>query len=87
MTIDRKNCPMRHAETGNCLVAGGFCVDAISDEMCEALHNAYDSGYYDALRAQQEAEKNEPLTGAELDGLIGQPIYFVAMDGRGTKAS
>lgn len=60
MKIERKNCPMRHPEIGNCLVAGGFCVDAISDEMCEALHNAYDSGYYDALRARQEDKKFNP---------------------------
>lgn len=39
----RKDCPMRH-ENGNCLPAGGFCT-AVSNPICEALHNAYLSGY------------------------------------------
>lgn len=42
----RRNCPMRH-ENGNCTVAGGFCT-AVNDPICEALHNAYDSGCWDA---------------------------------------
>lgn len=46
MNIDlRKDCRMRH-ENGNCTVAGGFCT-AVSDPICEALHNAYNSGYFD----------------------------------------
>ena len=36
----------------------------------------------EAFRAMQEAEKNEPLTENELDGLDEQPIYFVPKDGR-----
>ena len=38
----RRCCPMRH-ENGNCTVAGGFCT-AVNDQICEALHNAYDCG-------------------------------------------
>ena len=38
----RRDCPMRH-ENGNCTVAGGFCT-AVNDQICEALHNAYDCG-------------------------------------------
>lgn len=46
MTEDRKNCPMRH-RNGNCLPCGGFCT-AVNNEICDALHNAYQSGYADA---------------------------------------
>lgn len=60
----RKDCPMRH-ENGNCLPAGGFCT-AGSNPICEALHNAYNNGWRAAaLRAQKEAEKNEPQTNAD----------------------
>lgn len=38
----RKNCPMRH-NNGNCMPAGGFCT-AVNKPICEALHNAYDTG-------------------------------------------
>lgn len=38
----RKDCPMRH-ENGNCMPAGGFCT-AVNNPICEALHNAYDTG-------------------------------------------
>lgn len=41
---ERKNCPMRH-KNGNCMPCGGFCT-AVNDEICEALHNAYNSGYH-----------------------------------------
>lgn len=41
----RKDCPMRH-ENGNCLVCGGFCL-AVSNALCEALHNAYNKGCRD----------------------------------------
>lgn len=43
--LDRKDCPMRHAN-GNCLPCGGFCT-AVSNEICSALRNAYDHGYAD----------------------------------------
>jgi len=44
----RKDCPMR-ATLGNCGPVGGFCFDAVSDEICEAVHNAYYSGQSDAI--------------------------------------
>lgn len=53
----RKDCPMR-GNLGNCSPVGGFCMDAISDEICEAVHNAYNHGFYDALKKlkDQDAE-------------------------------
>ena len=42
MDKTRNICPMRH-ENGNCLVTGGFCT-AVIDEICQALHNAYEAG-------------------------------------------
>lgn len=39
----RVDCPMRH-DNGNCLVCGGFCT-AVNDEICSALHQAYEKGY------------------------------------------
>ena len=42
MDEKRIDCPMRH-ENGNCTVTGGFCT-SVNDEICEALHNAYDCG-------------------------------------------
>jgi hypothetical protein len=47
-------CPMRHKESGNCLVVGGFCADAISDEICEALHQAYDKGFIDGAEKMKQ---------------------------------
>lgn len=47
-------CPMRHQESGNCLVHGGFCADAVSDEICEALHQAYDKGFRDGSIRMKE---------------------------------
>lgn len=43
---------------GNCSPVGGFCMDAVSDEICEAVHNAYNRGFYDALKKlkDQDAE-------------------------------
>ena len=46
MMENRINCPMRHVN-GNCLPCGGFCT-AVNDEICEALHNAYSHGFFDA---------------------------------------
>lgn len=48
----RKDCPMR-GTLGNCSPVGGFCMDAVSDEICEALHNAYDAGYCHAMMKAQ----------------------------------
>lgn len=65
---------MRH-ENGNCTPVGGFCT-AVNDPICEGLHSAYDAGWHAAaLRAQQEAEKNEPLTMAELLEMPGEPVW------------
>lgn len=44
---DRENCKMRH-ENGNCLPCGGFCT-AVNDEICKALHNAYQHGHDDCI--------------------------------------
>jgi hypothetical protein len=41
----RTDCKMRH-ENGNCLPCGGFCT-AVSNEICHALHNAYNHGFND----------------------------------------
>lgn len=54
---ERKNCPMRHDDNGNCLPCGGFCT-SVSDAICHALHNAYDHGVYDA-KHQAEPPKEE----------------------------
>jgi hypothetical protein len=41
----REDCKMRH-ENGNCLPCGGFCT-AVNNEICQALHNAYNHGFVD----------------------------------------
>jgi hypothetical protein len=41
----REDCKMRH-ENGNCLPCGGFCT-AVSNEICCAMHNAYNHGFND----------------------------------------
>lgn len=52
----RKDCPMR-CSIGNCTPCGGFC-SAVNDPICEAMHNAYNVGWNDAiLRAQKEVKK------------------------------
>ena len=51
----RKDCPMR-GNLGNCSPVGGFCMDAVSDEICEAVHNAYYHGFYNALQTLKEQE-------------------------------
>ena len=55
----RKDCPMR-GNLGNCSPVGGFCMDAVSDEICEAVHNAYDQGFCNALKMtkKQEAQRD-----------------------------
>lgn len=53
--IKRKDCPMRH-ENGNCTVLGGFCT-AVNDQICEALHNAYDCGWTDCALKVRKMEK------------------------------
>ena len=46
-------CPMRH-EFGNCMVHGGFCADAVSDEICNALHQAYEKGLRDGAEKMKK---------------------------------
>ena len=84
MTDKRKDCPMRH-ENGNCTVAGGICT-AVNDQICEALHNAFDCGYRSALRQEdhfrEATKKVEPLTLEELRKMDGEPVYCVEITGR-----
>jgi len=35
-------------------------VDAVSDEICEAVHNAYDHEFYNALKTLKEQSAVEP---------------------------
>ena len=51
----RKDCPMRH-ENGNCLMIGGFCT-AVNNEICLALHSAYEQGRHDVLTVVAEKLK------------------------------
>ena len=37
------------SELGNCFPLGGYCFNAVSDEICEALHNAYNKGRRDGI--------------------------------------
>lgn len=53
----RKDCPMR-GSIGNCSPVGGFCMDAVSDEICESVHNAYGHGFYNALKTLKAQETN-----------------------------
>ena len=55
---DRKNCSMRH-KNGNCLPCGGFCT-AINDPTCEALQNAYESGFRNGMMVQRWIPASEP---------------------------
>lgn len=71
-----KPCPMRHPENGNCLPHGGFCLNAVSDSACEAMHKAYEMGYTaGAARAESEAE--QPLTLEELQQMDGRSVWLV----------
>lgn len=47
--VERKICPMRHSDNGNCLPAGGPCT-TVDDQICAALHSAYNMGVCDLLR-------------------------------------
>ena len=69
----RTDCPMRH-ETGNCTVAGGCCT-AVNDQICEALHHAYDFGYKESLsRDEIVSDTQKPLTLDELRTMAGEPM-------------
>ena len=65
MDQNRIRCPMRHKENGNCLPLGGFCT-SVSDEICDALHNAYMRGRYD------EETEQHALTFIPTEGIYGQ---------------
>ena len=54
----RKDCPMR-GNLGNCSPVGGFCMNGVSDEICEAVHNAYYHGFYNALKEQEAVQPIE----------------------------
>ena len=70
----RTDCPMRH-ENGNCTVAGGFCT-AVNDQICEALHHAYDFGYKESLfRDEIVSDTQKPLTLDELRTMAGEPVW------------
>ena len=62
MTIDEKI----HIFENSRLVSEYFTEEAVTAAYVEALS---------ALRAQQEAEKNEPLTEEKLSGMNGLPVY------------
>ena len=56
--IDRKNCPMRKAENGNCLIVGGFCT-AVPYIFCEIAHKAYRCGYFDNIPTKTKAKQKD----------------------------
>jgi len=74
----RKDCPMRHPDNGNCTVAGGFCT-AVNDPICEALHNAYHSGFHDCtvevLRDKREL-KPCPFCGGVAEVSMDEDWYY-----------
>ena len=65
MRTNRLHCPIRH-ENGNCVCVGGFCT-AVPAPVCEAVRNAYDSGWTDcALKVRKEQRlKTSPTIEAE----------------------
>lgn len=71
----RRDCPMRHPDNGNCTVAGGFCT-AVSDQICEALQNAYHTGSYDTF-TNIKSGAYEPLTLKELENMLGEKIWVM----------
>lgn len=57
----------------------GVCVGCIdSSEEHDTIHDTVESAIA-AIRAQQEAEKNEPLTVEELERLEREPVYLVTL--------
>ena len=52
-----ENCPMRH-ENGNCLPMGGFC-NTLKSELCDALHQAFEKGYYAGVAAVINRNKED----------------------------
>jgi len=66
---NRKECPLR-GNLGNCSPVGGFCYDAVSDEICEAVHNAYEKGKSDGIKLAKAKLKR---TGEWLEVGFGKP--------------
>ena len=66
---ERRNCPMRH-ENGNCLPHGGFCT-AVTEEICKALHNAYEHGLQDAAH-QHKSRVSEEESEQDYTDMFGQ---------------
>ena len=56
MTDLKSECPMRNKQ-GNCCPVGGFCADAIPDEICKAVRSAYERGYSDAVTYLSDLNK------------------------------
>ena len=48
-----KECPMRN-KGYNCDPHGGDCANGVSDEICEALHSAYNRGFNDGAYKMKE---------------------------------
>ena len=71
-----KPCPMRHPENGNCLPHGGFCLNAVSDSVCEAMHRAYEIGLVEGAARAVRAEE-QPLTLEELRQMDGRSVWLV----------
>ena len=59
-TCNRENCEMRH-ENGNCLPVGGFCT-AVNNEICSAIHQAFEKGYRAGYLACQADDLYESST-------------------------
>ena len=71
---------MRH-ENGNCMPAGGFCT-AVNNPICEALHNAYDTGRRAVDVAEVRAEAIKELA----ERLVVEKYYTGNPTGYGTYA-
>lgn len=60
--VTRETCPLRH-ENGNCLSCGGFCL-AVNNEICHALHNAYEKGITAYLKEMAQIPASEDIKAA-----------------------
>ncbi len=63
MTDLKLECPMRNKQ-GNCCPVGGFCADAVPDEICKAVRSAYERGYSDAV-ANENQKAMQPVRSYE----------------------
>lgn len=80
----RKDCPMRH-ENGNCQPAGGFCT-AVNDPICEALHNAYNEGYFAAAKLRKFERVCVAKTRTDYEGNVIYTDYYCPICGKQQKA-